>query len=351
MFWSPLLAALLAGLGPALSDTSVTIAVDSARKELTVTAGPYHLPNLPPMEEHGMMHEGMVGDTPLGNFDWPLDGWLRGFRVALVNGRGEEVPRHVLHHLIVVNFSRRQLVYPASERLMGAGSETADVTVPKTVGIPLHPGMRLGVYVAWHNDTGKDLEDVYLKITMLWTPRNQNPPPANSMPVYFDVNLTVGGSNTFDAPPGRSEKAFDFTVPVSGRLLGVGGHMHDHGVRVRLMDAESGKEVTEVAAKLDSAGTITGVERHLFGIWGDGLKLKADHRYRLIGEYDNPTGEPLERVMAHMVGLFVPDDMSQWPKIDPADPDYRRDLASLQVGGGEVTREAHTASHEHGAHH
>ena len=25
--------------------------------------------------------------------------------------------------------------------------------------------------------------------------------------------------------------------------------------------------------------------------------------------------------MAHMVGLFVPDDMSKWPKIDPSDPD------------------------------
>ena len=341
MFWSPILAAVVAGLGPTVLDTSLTIEVDSARKELTITAGPYLLPDMPPMEEHGMMHEGMVGDTPLGGFAWPLDGWVRGFRVALVNGRGQELPRHVLHHLIMVNFSRRQLVYPASERLMGAGSETGDVTVPKTIGIPLHPGMRLGMYVAWHNDTGKDLEDVYLKLTMLWTPKNQTPPPANSMPVYFDANLTVGGSNTFDAPPGRSEKAYEFTLPVGGRLLGVGGHMHDYGARVRLMDVESGKEVTDVAAELDSTGRITGVERHLFGIWGDGLKLKANHRYRLVGEYHNPTGKPLSRVMAHMVGLFVPDDMSKWPRIDPADPGYQRDLASLQVTGEEAAHWAH----------
>lgn len=346
MFWSPILAALLAGLGPTVPDTTLAIAVDSARKELTITAGPYLLPNMPPMEEHGMMHEGMAGDTPLGGFAWPLDGWVRGFRVALVNGRGEAVPRHVLHHLIMVNFSRRQLVYPAAERLLGAGSETGDVTIPKTVGIPLHPGMHLGVYVAWHNDTGKDLDDVYLKVTMLWTPKNQNPPPANSMPVYVDANLTVGGSNTFDAPPGRSEKVYEFTLPVGGRLLGVGGHMHDYGVRVRLIDVESGKEVTEVAAKLDSTGKIIGVERHLFGIWGDGLKLEANRRYRLVGEYENPTGEPLARVMAHMVGLFVPDNMSRWPTIDPADPDYQRDLASLQV----TVTAAQTASHEHGAH-
>jgi hypothetical protein len=27
----------------------------------------------------------------------------------------------------------------------------------------------------------------------------------------MDVNLTVGGSNTFDVPPGVSEKAHEFT--------------------------------------------------------------------------------------------------------------------------------------------
>jgi hypothetical protein len=44
--------------------------------------------------------------------------------------------------------------------------------------------------------------------------------------------------------------------------------------------------------------------------------------------------------MAHMVGLFVPDDMSKWPRIDPGDPDYRRDLASLQMDGDAATSEA-----------
>ena len=64
------------------------------------------------------------------------------------------------------------------------------------------------------------------------------------MPIYMDVNLTVGGSNTFDVPPGKSTKSFEFTLPVGGRLLGVGGHMHDYGVRVRLEDAETGKVIT-----------------------------------------------------------------------------------------------------------
>jgi hypothetical protein len=33
--------------------------------------------------------------------------------------------------------------------------------------------------------------------------------------------------------------------------------------------------------------------------------------------------------MAHMVGLFAPDDITKWPAIDLEDPEYQKDLASL----------------------
>jgi hypothetical protein len=169
---------------------------------------------------------------------------------------------------------------------------------------------------------------------MLWTPKNQNPPPVNALPIYMDVNLTVGGSNTFDVPPGRSTKAYEFTLPVSGRLLGVGGHMHDYGRWVRLEDAATGKVLTQVVAEREPDGKLVKMSRRLFGVSGEGLKLKAGHRYRVVGEYDNPTGRMrVKGAMAHMVGLFVPDNMKRWPAIDPQDPTYQRDLASLQVRG------------------
>jgi hypothetical protein len=159
----------------------------------------------------------------------------------------------------------------------------------------------------------------------------------NSQPIYMDVNLTVGGSNTFDVPPGKSSKSYEFTLPVGGRLLGVGGHMHDYGVGVRLEDAETGKVVTRVTATRDSAGKVLKMSRKLYGVSGEGLKLKGNHRYRVVGDYDNPTNETkVKGAMAHMVGLFVPDDMSKWPRIDLNDPTYQRDLASLQVRGEDV---------------
>jgi hypothetical protein len=356
LFSSLLLAAVLAPTGnadsvraPARSPSpTVTITVDSARHEITITAGPFDLKNMPPMEEHAMMDHGAAHDTPVQRFQWPVEGWFRGFRIELSGAGGTPVPRHVMHHMIMVNFDRRQLLYSAAERLLGAGTETDDAVVPKTIGVPLAPGMNLGLYVAWHNDTGKDLEGVHLKLTMLWTPKNQNPQPANAMPIYMDVNLTVGGSNTYDVPPGKSTKAYEFQLPIGGHLLGVGGHMHDYGVGVRLEDMESGKVLTRVAAKRQPDGKLLGMQRRLFGVSGAGLKLKANHRYRVVGEYDNPTGETLVKgAMAHMVGLFVPDDMAGWPAIDPTNADFQRDLASLDVRG-EGEDEGEGEAHEHG---
>ena len=342
MLWSWILSASLAtGVDGTPPTPRVSVSIDSSRHELTVTSGPFDLPSMPPMEDHAMVDLGMSHDTRLQRFEWPVDGWFRGFRVELVDGKGRAVPPHVMHHMVMVNFSRRQLLYSAAERLMGTGTETEEVSVPKTIGVPMKPGMRLGMYVAWHNDTGKDLEGVHLKLTMLWTPKNQNPPPVHALPIYMDVNLTVGGQNTFDVPPGKSLKAYEFTLPVGGRLLGVGGHMHDYGTRVWLEDVQSGKVLTQVTAKRDAEGKLVKMSRKLFGVSGQGLRLKAKRRYRVVGEYDNPTGEMRHQgAMASMVGLFVPDDLRRWPKVDPADVTYRRDLASLEVRGAKASAPA-----------
>jgi hypothetical protein len=349
MLWSWILGASLVGGHDGTPPPPVRVAIDSSRHELTITSGPFDLPNMPPMDTHAMMDLGMSHDTPIQNFEWPVDGWFRGFRVNLTDTQGKPVTRHVMHHLIMVNFSRRQLLYSAAERLMGAGTETDDeISVPKTIGVPMKPGMKLGMYVAWHNDTGQELKGVYLNITMLWTPKNQNPPPVNALPIYMDVNLTVGGSNTFDVPPGRSTKSYEFTLPVGGRLLGVGGHMHDYGTRVQLEDASTGKVLTQVVAEREPDGKLIKMSRKLFGVSGEGLKLKANHRYRVVGQYDNPTGELRTKgAMAHMVGLFVPDDMKRWPAIDDRDPTYQRDLASLQVRGDHGAMPGMNHEHSH----
>ncbi|HSB55715.1 MAG TPA: hypothetical protein VLD58_15245, partial [Gemmatimonadales bacterium] len=260
-------------------DVSVSLTVDSARHEIQIKAGPFFLPNMGAMDAHAMMDMGASHDTPVYHFTWPVAGWLRGFRTNVVDANGGQLPKHVMHHMIGVNYARRQLLYPAAERLFGAGQETADASIPSSIGVPMKPGMDIGFYIAWHNDTGQDMDGVYLAMTLQYLPENMNPQPISVLPLYMDVNLTVGGTNTFDVPPGRSEKAFEFTMPIGGRLLGYGGHLHDYGVGVRLEDVATGKVIARVEAVRSKEGKVSGVSRSLPGVRGAGLKLRAGRTY------------------------------------------------------------------------
>jgi len=314
------------------------VRIDSARHEVVVLvlAGPYRVPPSPAEMDHMMMMDGSDHDmdmplTPVQTFAWPVTGWMHGFKVELLDGDGRLLPQRLMHHLIAVNFSRRQFIYPAVERLMGVGEESDhDVSIPKSIGVPLVPGQEIGVYVMWNNQTGAELPAVYYRLTLRWLPKNLQPRPVDALPIYMDTDLRIGGSNTFAVPPGRFNKTFEFTPPVSGHLLGVSGHLHDYGLLVRLEDAETGKVLVSVPARRDSTGKVVGMPRRLLAIRGEGIRLKAGHRYRVVGVYDNTTADTLFGAMAHMVGLFAPDDLKRWPTINPADSSYQKDIADLR---------------------
>ncbi len=322
-------------------DPRATVAVDRAKREVVITAGPFHVPAMPP----GMKHEDMAmmndHNTPLVRFEWPVEGWLRGFSVEVEDGNGKPVDRRIVHHLIGVNFDRRQLLYSNIERLFGVGQETEAVSVPKSIGVPMSSGARLGMYMAWQNETGADLDNIKIRVRMLYSPPNLNPRPVSVLPLYMDVNL-IGALNLFDVPQGRSEKSWEFTMPIGGRLLGYSGHLHDYGVSVRLEDVANGKVICTVTGTRTPDGKLAKISRSLPGVGGDGLRLRAGRTYRVVGTYDNPTGATIAGVMAHITGIFAPDDMSKWPKIDLSDEVLQDDLAWLDELGAAV--------HQHSGH-
>ncbi len=108
-------------------------------------------------------------------------------------------------------------------------------------------------------------------------------------------------------------------------------------------------------AKTDSLGKLKGVPTRLLGIKGDGLRLKANRRYRVTADYDNPTGDVLKQgAMALIVAAFVPDDPAKWPVLDPDDPGMLTDMAMLESIGRPKTAAATTAPdsmHMHHEHH
>src|SRR3989442_1971980 len=155
-----------------------------------------------------------------------------------------------------------------------------------------------------------------------------------ALPAYMDVNIqTNPEENRFNVPPGHFEIGYEFSPPLSGHLLVVTGHLHDYGVLVKLVDAASGKTLVQVNAKRDSLGHVLSIPRKALAIRGEGLHLKAGHRYRVVGVFDNPTRDTSYGAMAHMVGLFAPDHYREWPALEPADPYYHRGLVAMRLYG------------------
>lgn len=318
---------------------AVTTTVDSARREIVIVAGPFMVPAIDPemvkemvkeMEtDPGAMHHDE--EVRVFRFDWPVDGLGRAFRVEVRDSSGALLPRSLLHHLVAINFDRRQFIYPAAERLFGTGKESPEIgKLPGTLAVPLDKGQRLGFYIAWHNDTGKDLSGVSVRIVINWVSSRYARLYTPVLPIYLDVNNDVGGNNTFDIPPGRSSKAFEFEAPTSGKMIGLTGHMHDYGAALRFEDAETGKVLVRLSAKRDPAGRILGVSRKIF--FFRPLKLREGHRYRIVAEYESPLQKTVsDGAMGSIEGVFAPDSPSRWPAIDPDNPTFIKDIESLRV--------------------
>jgi hypothetical protein len=314
--------------GPA-DRTPTGVRVDSARHLIVISVGPFHLEPAMPMMQHMAMEHMEGGDSLVKQFPWPMTTLVQGLRLEITDSSDHPLPRRLLHHLNLVNFDRRSLVYPLVERMMGFGQETEDVSVPRSIGMPMSAGQRIGLYVMWDNQTGQTLDGVYVRLTFHWAPGNLVPRPISVMPFTIDAHLVPGGHNTFLVPPGGHTQQFDFTLPLSGHLVAAGGHLHDHGIRVSLLDRTTGQTVVTILPKRDSGGHVLGMSRALLALHGEGPYLRADHQYRLEVEYENASPDTLVGMMGLMVGLFAPDDPSRWPAIDGADPDYQKDIADI----------------------
>jgi hypothetical protein len=306
------------------------IQVDSGRREVVLRSVPVELPALE--GDHGeAYHHGPV--TPLTPFAWPVEGWARGFHLRLLDCEGKELSRSRLHHVLVLHLERRELMLPIWQRLIAFGPETENLTLPRGVGVRIGKGAELALLAAWVPVEPRP-EKVVLELRIPWLAANTNPRPADVVPVGFDVRYEPGEGASYDLPPGPSVRTRTFAMPIDGRLLVAGGHLHRNATGMALVEVESGKAIIRLEPKAGAHGEFAGVERKLFGVTGRGLRLKAGREYRLEVRYDNPTGRILSNsAMGILGGILLPDDLRRWPPLDASSAGFGRDVAMLARTG------------------
>jgi hypothetical protein len=133
---------------------------------------------------------------------------------------------------------------------------------------------------------------------------------------------------SWDLPPGRSERSWEGTPAVGGRILGVGGHLHRFGTELVLEDVTAGRVLARLRPDVGPDGSILGVQRRRF-LWRFGLPLRTDRVYRITAVYDNPTLDTIPwGAMGAIGGIVLPRERA-WPMPDSANPLFIRDLAGL----------------------
>ncbi|MGH7546431.1 MAG: hypothetical protein ACREKI_09640, partial [Gemmatimonadota bacterium] len=309
------------------AEPRLEITVDSARHALVVSVGPLDLPA-------GISHHALP-QMPVLTGTIPVSVNLYGFRIDLVDGAGGPVPARVLHHVNLIDPDHRELFLPISRRLFAAGEETGDQTMPGwLLGVPLEEGQRLIVSTMFHNPTDAPYEDVVLRIALLYKPQESVWPILQVYPFQMDVMFPVG-DKSFDLPPGRSQRSYEARPAVAGRILAMGGHMHDLGTALRFEDATTGEVLWETKPVTDEEGELLAIPVGQF--WRRlGIPITPEHTYRVTVLYDNPTGDTIAQgAMGVVGGVFLPKDPKAWPKPDADDPLYTADLRhALRLDGG-----------------
>ena len=321
---------LLAALG--VADTrsdprglpAARVTIDSRKGELVIELAAV---DLPAGAAHHAVHH-TAGQPPVAAVEIPAAGAVYGFRVEVVDETGALLPPELVHHFNLIDPADRELFLPIARRMVAAGPETGHIKGPWLLfGLPFARGARLIANVMLHNPTAVSYRGVRTRLILDYTPASRPWPIWEVYPWQLDVAFPVG-DKSYDLPPGRSERFYEGSPAVPGKIVAIGGHLHDYGVTLEVTDVTTGEVIWSAQPVRDSAQRLVAIPiGKLYGWSRLGAHVVPEHRYRVTAVYQNPTGQVIRGGgMGVVAGLFVPDKGARWPAADVHDTLYLSDL-------------------------
>lgn len=293
----------------------IDVRVHAAKGEFGIVFGPLTLP------AGGRHQRPQVQLAKL-----PVAGWMHGFSWRMRDREGNALPDGLLHHVNVIDPDNRELFSAVPRRILAAGRETKRASLPRVLGYPLAPGTRVLVSAMFAPLPDASHDEAYLHIRIPYTPAGDPGlvRPVDVYPFYLDVMGPVG-EKEFPLPPGTHGMSWEGSPAVDGRILGIGGHLHDYGDWIRLEDVTSGRVIWETGPEVNGEGRIVGVPTSRLW-WRGGIRIRKDHTYRISVRYSNPLAHPApDRAMGAIGGIILAGN-EDWPAFSRYHPDYIQDL-------------------------
>ncbi|HEY7193202.1 MAG TPA: hypothetical protein VH439_05630 [Gemmatimonadales bacterium] len=317
----------------------------SALERTTITKSP---------DRNELIMELPVVDLPAGTMvdqaasvgEFPVSGSIYAFHAEIVDQQGRRLSNELLHHMNVMDPSERELFLPISRRLLASGKETGEIRFPWLLfGARVRAGERILANAMLYNPGDVSYQGVRVRLVLSYVPENRPWPLFSVLPWQLDVAFPVG-DKTFDLPPGRSERAYEGSPAVPGKIIVIGGHVHDYATTIELWDATTGKLLWHGEPAVPAPGQPAVVPAgKLYSLTRIGLPVTPSHRYRVRVVYNNTSGHNIpDGGMGVIGGLFRPDKNVVWPATNAADSLYQKDLRHFM---GPVEQVAVTMPIEH----
>jgi hypothetical protein len=287
---------------------TTTFPTNPGARTTQVSYGPFTIPAAPdnPDGTHGHSHTGnqfsFMVQKPCS------DCFITGMKADLRYADGRQAgysTNAMLHHMVLFNraWGRTDATcdvgfpFPLGllfgQRFFASGDERTEVVFPQGYGY------RVGAWDMWNliwELAGMEdvAQRVNINMTFQWVPAS-TPGMTDVEPVWFDANQC--GDSHLQVPAGRSTKSWTWTVNRPGRLLGIGGHLHDGGINMTVRNDTTGQLICDSRAGYGESPLY--VDHHGVGhlssmsfCSGTGTnpvaRLSNGQRVTITGHYDMP---------------------------------------------------------------
>jgi plastocyanin len=212
----------------ALVVTMAATASAASAQTITYKAGPFHL-------------DGFQTVLPKLRVRAPhMNGYITWMYATLhyADGRRVSIRKVMLHHIVFLNDGRPNDEPGGSckgrkgEPFWGTGEEHERMLLPKGYGYPVHASDRWRMQTMLMSHSFQ-AANVYVHYTFRFTKQRMTP----VRPFWIRANgctTTQPSYSVQQLPGGVDHRTFRWTIPMNGRIVGAGGHLHGGALHMSL---------------------------------------------------------------------------------------------------------------------
>jgi len=300
---------------PGVAEQNAVPVIDYPEENiLELAIGPV---NLPAQTKHMLI--------PVHVTAMPFDVWLHGFSWAVTDSERNLLKTSFLHHFNMIDPNKKELFYPISRRLFAAGRETPAVSLPGIMGMPVKAHQPILLSTMFANHSNQDYSDVYFRIWFEYTDEDRLLKPVEVYPFTLDAGGPLAPRD-FEVPAGRSNTSTSATATINARVVGMGGHMHDYGEKIEVIDDSENELFWQTEPVTKGEGHVTSMPTDFYLLpWRK--VIEKNHTYKTVAIYQNPLNKPSPDMgMGTVGGLFIPRSEDDWDEPDYDNQLYQDDL-------------------------